>query len=256
MGARELAEVAFDGAAETGLARRMATLVVTGASGALGGAIARELVRRGHRVAAVASPRSEKRLRDLEAELGAACLGLAFDAAAPGGWEAALARIDATLGPPGGAVLAAGGWRGGAPHHEALDATWAAMIDANLDTVRRALAAILPGLVARRAGSIVVVGSRAAVQPWSSAGAAAYAASKAAAVALVQAVAAEVASAAVRVNAVLPSTLDTPANRAAMPGADPSGWVSTDSVARVIAFLLSDDARDVTGAALPIFGLG
>jgi NAD(P)-dependent dehydrogenase (short-subunit alcohol dehydrogenase family) len=109
-------------------------------------------------------------------------------------------------------------------------------------------------MVARGRGSVVLVGSRAAVQPWTSTGGAAYAASKAAVVALAQAVAAEVLPHGVRVNAVLPSTLDTPANRAAMPKADPSRWVSLASAAGVVAFLLGDDARDVSGAAVPLYG--
>ena len=100
----------------------------------------------------------------------------------------------------------------------------------------------------------MVIGSRAVERPWESVNAAAYAASKAAVVALAQARAAEVLEAGVRVNAVLPSTLDTAANRAAMPKADASRWVSTDSLADVVAFLLSEGARDVSGAALPVYG--
>ena len=109
-------------------------------------------------------------------------------------------------------------------------------------------------MVARKHGSVVVVGSRAAVQPSTSAGSAAYAASKAAVVALAQAVAAEVLEHGVRVNAILPSTMDTPANRAAMPKVDPTRWVSLASAAGLVAFLLSDGARDVSGAAIPVYG--
>ncbi len=82
----------------------------------------------------------------------------------------------------------------------------------------------------------------------------AYTASKHAAVALAQTVAAEVVEYGVRINAVLPSTMDTPANRAAMPKADFGKWVTTPSAAGVIAFLLSDAARDVSGAAIPLYG--
>jgi NAD(P)-dependent dehydrogenase (short-subunit alcohol dehydrogenase family) len=108
--------------------------------------------------------------------------------------------------------------------------------------------------VARKHGSIVVIGSRNVERPWTGASAAAYTAAKSAVVALAQAVAAEVLASGVRVNAILPSTLDTMANRAAMPGADPKLWVTTESAAKVIAFLLSEDARDISGAALPIYG--
>jgi NAD(P)-dependent dehydrogenase (short-subunit alcohol dehydrogenase family) len=92
------------------------------------------------------------------------------------------------------------------------------------------------------------------VRPWQSAGAAAYAASKAAVVALAQATAAEVHGAGVRVNAILPSTIDSPQNRAGMPDADFSKWVTTASVAAVVSFLLSDASRDVSGAAIPVYG--
>jgi NAD(P)-dependent dehydrogenase (short-subunit alcohol dehydrogenase family) len=109
-------------------------------------------------------------------------------------------------------------------------------------------------MVARRSGSIVVVGSRSAESPASSARAAAYAASKAAVVALAQAVAAEVRDHGVRVNAILPSTLDTPANRTAMPKADASRWVSLESAAGLVAFLLGEEARDISGAAVPVYG--
>jgi NAD(P)-dependent dehydrogenase (short-subunit alcohol dehydrogenase family) len=98
------------------------------------------------------------------------------------------------------------------------------------------------------------VGARAAARPETGAGAAAYTASKAAVVALAQAVAAEVLEHGVRVNAVLPSILDTEPNRQAMPGADFRRWVGVESLASVISFLLSDDARDISGAAVPVYG--
>jgi NAD(P)-dependent dehydrogenase (short-subunit alcohol dehydrogenase family) len=109
-------------------------------------------------------------------------------------------------------------------------------------------------MVQAKQGSIVVVGSRAVHRPWTSGGAAAYAASKAAVVTMAETVAAEVLQDGVRINAILPSTMDTAANRAAMPDADPKKWVALSSAAAVIAFLFSDDARDVSGAALPVYG--
>ncbi len=124
----------------------------------------------------------------------------------------------------------------------------------NVEPAYRALRALLPPMVERKRGSIVVVGSRAVDRPWTSGGAAAYAASKAAVVTMAQAVAQEVLLDGVRINAILPSIMDTRANRASMPDADPSKWVSLESAAGVIAFLLSDEARDVTGAAVPVYG--
>jgi NAD(P)-dependent dehydrogenase (short-subunit alcohol dehydrogenase family) len=230
--------------------------ILTGVPGALGSAVARHLASRGYKIALLAHPREIDATKALAEELGSArARAYAADASTAEGWSAALPAIERDLAPPTAAVLAAGGWRGGAPFHAGVDdATWNAMMTGNLETVRRAFSALLPGMVARRAGSIVVIGSRVAEQPWTGAGAAAYTASKAAVVALAQAVAAEVFPHGVRINAVLPSTLDTPANRRAMPSADPTRWVSLDSAADAIAFLLSDAARDVSGAALPLYG--
>jgi NAD(P)-dependent dehydrogenase (short-subunit alcohol dehydrogenase family) len=233
----------------------MTNLVVTGAAGALGSTLVRHLISRGHRVAALDNPRATARLEALTAELGPLCIAHALDVGLSGAWADALGRIEAQLGPPDGAVLVAGGWRGGAAFHtEPDDTIWEAMLTMNLETAERSLRALLPGMVQRKRGSVVVIGSRAVERPWTSTGAAAYAASKAALVALAQVIAAEVLDEGVRINAVLPSTIDTRANRNAMPDADASRWVSPDSLCRVIAFLLSDDAVDISGAAIPVYG--
>lgn len=231
------------------------TLVVTGAAGALGSALVRHLVGEGHKVVALDTPRGKDRLAALEQELRGSCFGHAMDVASALEWIEVVGRIEKEIGAPDGAVLVAGGWQGGTPFHaEVDDSTWRAMMSMNLDTAERSMRALLPGMVARRSGSVVVIGSRAVERPWTSGGAAAYAASKAALVALAQVVAAEVLDHGVRINAVLPSALDTPANRAGMPGADPTRWVSTESLSQVIAFLLSDGARDISGAAIPVYG--
>lgn len=228
--------------------------LVTGAAGALGAEVARTLSARGHAVALVDMARSEERLRQLAGTLARASI-VTGDIAAPATWAEAMPRIERELGaPPTMAALVAGGWRGGKPLYESGDEVWQAMMTSNLETVHQSLRALLPPMVARGKGSIVVIGSRVAVEPATGAGAAAYTASKAAVVALAQVVAAEVLDKGVRVNAVLPSTMDTPANRAAMPKADPSRWVSLESAAGVVAFLLSDSARDVSGAAVPLYG--
>jgi NAD(P)-dependent dehydrogenase (short-subunit alcohol dehydrogenase family) len=229
-------------------------VVITGAAGALGSATAERLSKVGRSVALVSLPAEFERTRSIAEKLGHA-LAVDLDVGNVEAWRSALARIERELGPPVGSALVAGTWQGGtALHAEADDRVWRAMMATNLDTVHASLRALLPGMVARKKGSVVVIGSRAVERPWTSASAAAYGTSKAAVVALAQTVAAEVLEHGVRVNAILPSTLDTGANRRAMPDADPSAWVTTDSAAGVIAFLLSDEARDVSGAAIPVYG--
>lgn len=224
--------------------------LITGAAGALGQAVVAHLAQKGQGIAAVDLPRSAERLQKLPG-----ALALPFDANDPSAWTAPLGKVEQELGPVTGAVLIAGGWQGGGPlHARSDDAIWRAMLGANLESAYRALRAVLPGMVARGGGSVVVIGSRAAVRPDTSAGAAEYAATKSAVVALAQATAAEVLDKGVRINAILPSTIDTPANRAGMPSADASRWVSPTSIAEVVAFLLSDAARDVSGAAIPVYG--
>jgi NAD(P)-dependent dehydrogenase (short-subunit alcohol dehydrogenase family) len=233
---------------------REGCIVVTGAAGALGSATARRLSKLGWGVALVSLAAEAERTRALATELGRA-VAIDLDVGDVGAWAGALARIEKEVGAPAGAALIAGTWQGGTPlHAETDDRVWRAMMATNLETAHASLRALVPGMVARGKGSIVVIGSRAVERPWTGASASAYGASKAAVVSLAQAVAAEVLSHGVRVNAILPSTLDTPANRRAMPDVDPSLWVTTDSAAGVIAFLLSDEARDISGAAIPVYG--
>jgi NAD(P)-dependent dehydrogenase (short-subunit alcohol dehydrogenase family) len=220
----------------------MPLALVTGAAGALGGDVARALAQRGDSVALLDRPESRARLDALAAEIAhGATVHVALD-------ELRGRPIEL-------AALVAGGWAGGTPLYEAKDDTaYRAMMESNVDTVYFALRALLPGMVARKRGSIVVVGSRNVERPWTGKGSAAYTASKHAAVALAQTAAAEVVEYGVRINAIMPSTMDTRANRASMPKADFTKWVTTASAAGVIAFLLSDAARDVSGAAIPIYG--
>jgi NAD(P)-dependent dehydrogenase (short-subunit alcohol dehydrogenase family) len=230
---------------------------ITGGAGALGSALASTLAGKGYKVALLDTERAKDRLAGLVKELGAdKAFGYASDFASAGAWSSALDAIKAAFGGlPTQAALIAGTWAGGSPvHAEKDEAAYERLMRTNVDTAYRALRALLPAMVGAKSGSIVVIGSRAVERPWTSAGSAVYAATKAAVVTMAQAVAAEVLEHGVRINAVLPSTMDTPANRAGMPNEDPARWVSLASAAGVIAFLLSDDARDVSGAALPLYG--
>jgi NAD(P)-dependent dehydrogenase (short-subunit alcohol dehydrogenase family) len=127
---------------------------------------------------------------------------------------------------------------------------WDAMLTLNLRSAYLCCRAALPGMLATRHGRIVNVASRSVVAP--AGGFIAYTVAKAGVIALTQALAQEVRGRGVTVNAVLPSTMDTEANRRAMPAADRSGWVAPESVARAIMFLASDGAADVTGTLLAV----
>lgn len=231
---------------------------ITGGAGALGSALAKRLVDSGYQVALFDLDRSKDRASKVAESLGGAAKATVFtgDFAKGETWDEALSAVERAFGArPTHAALVAGGWDGGSPLHAAKDdRTYEAMMTSNTDTAYRALRALLPSMVEKKHGAIVVIGSRAVARPWTSAGAAAYAASKAAVVAMAEAAAQEVLHEGVRINAVLPSTMDTPANRKSMPHADASQWVSLESAAGVIAFLLSDEARDISGASLPLYG--
>lgn len=223
--------------------------VVTGGTGALGGAVVAELLAHG---SSVAVPyRSEPEWRKLRDAHGAHAplVGVEADISDREGAAAFVAEAARRLGVLDGLVLAAGGWAGGAPFDEAPVGEWERMLRTNLDTAAFVCRAALPHL-RRQGGSVVAVGSRAAEA--GGAGMAAYAVSKVAVHALVRVLAQENASHGVRFNAVLPGTIDTPANRRAMPDADPSRWTSPAAIARVAVFLLSTESTATTGALVPV----
>ncbi len=126
------------------------------------------------------------------------------------------------------------------------------MLDMNFRAAFYTVRAVLPGMRAQGGGRIVAIGSRAAVEP--SPALSAYAASKAALVSLIRTVAAENKDAGITANVVLPGTMDTPANRAGMPAADPSKWVQPAHVASLLLYLASDQAAQISGAVIPIYG--
>lgn len=143
-----------------------------------------------------------------------------------------------------------GGFATGGKVHQTPIEQFEAMLTLNLRTTYLVTAAALPHLVAAGGGAVVCVSARAARQPFP--GAAGYITAKAGVLAFARAVAVEYRDAGVRCNALVPNVIDTPTNRAAMPDADPSGWVPPEAVARVVRFLASDDSAPITGAAIPV----
>jgi NAD(P)-dependent dehydrogenase (short-subunit alcohol dehydrogenase family) len=145
-----------------------------------------------------------------------------------------------------------GGFAGGQSIVDTDDATFQRMLDLNLNSVFHILRAAVPALRQTGDGRIIAIGSRAAVDPGASVGA--YSASKAAMVSLIRTAALENRDAGMTANVILPGTMDTPANRKAMPDADVSKWVQPERVASLITWLAGPAGKDVNGAVIPVYG--
>jgi NAD(P)-dependent dehydrogenase (short-subunit alcohol dehydrogenase family) len=217
------------------------SIVITGAAGGLGTAVCRVFVDAGVQIVAIDRHWKEAMpYPALNADLSTA--------------EGAAAMIEqaSAHGSIDGLVHLVGGFAGGTTIAESDDKTWDLMMNVNVRVALNTIRAGLKPMIAAKRGRIVAIGSRAAVEPLPNF--AAYAVSKAALVALVKNAAAEVKDLGITVNAVLPSTIDTKANREAMPKADFSKWVTPESIAKLLLYLVSDDAADVNGAVIPIYG--
>ncbi|MFP5399104.1 MAG: SDR family NAD(P)-dependent oxidoreductase [Gammaproteobacteria bacterium] len=226
-------------------------VLVTGAAGHLGRAVARRFAARGAALVLVDVDRSRLAAAhgDEHARLLFAAADLRDAAEAAAAAQAALqrfGRIDALLN-------LAGGFRMGEPVHEVGDDTWNLLFDLNTRTLLNMCRAVVPAMLAAGGGRIVNVGAYGALRGGALMGA--YAASKSSVIRLTESMAAELRERGIGVNCVLPTIIDTPDNRAAMPDADPSRWVAPDALADAIAFLAGDAARAVHGAALPVAGL-
>ena len=213
-------------------------VVVTGANGALGTAVRRR-VRDAGAIPVGLDLKADTSGEVLDADLADAASAEKAVARILGKH----ARIDALLSIAGGFRMA-----------PATDASaWEAMWTMNLMTALNAARAVLPGMTQRGAGAIVSVAARAGAQP-AGAQMGAYTASKAAVIRLTEALSEEVKDRGVRVNCVMPSIIDTDANRRAMPDADFAKWVRPEALADVMLFLCSDAASAINGAAIPVYG--
>ena len=211
-------------------------VLIAGASGALGTVVTQAFLEAGASVAAVSRSGSE----------------ISADLTRPDEATRAVQTVLSRFGRLDVLLHLAGGFEGGTPVAQTTDAVWTRMFDLNLNAAFYCARAALPAMIEANYGRIVAIGSKTAVEPVATL--AAYGASKAALVALVRTIALEVKRSGVTANVVLPSVIDTPANRAADPTADFSRWVSPESIARLLLWLASDAAADVNGAVIPIYG--
>ena len=220
--------------------------IVTGASGALGTSVVISLLAAGATVAGVdrtgAKAEAEKQtVRRFAANL-----------TDPEGARRAIATIASELGKIDILVHVMGAFAGGTSVAETDDATWNKMMDLNLSAAFYVFRAVVPVMRAAGRGRIIAIASRQAVYPVANVGA--YSASKAALVSLVQTLALENKDKNIRANVVLPGTMDTAANRAAMPNANFEKWVKTANVADLVVMLAGEIGSEITGATIPIYG--
>jgi NAD(P)-dependent dehydrogenase (short-subunit alcohol dehydrogenase family) len=219
------------------------TVLVAGGTGFLGTAVVRELVRSGRDVAATWVVEAEReRLSSEPVELIEADL---FDAGAAEAAVAAVEDLEAVAN-------LVGGFADGPLLHETDPAEFDRLMRLNLTPAFLLARAAMPRLVERGGGAFVCVSARTALRPYPGGGA--YSVAKASVLALVNALDVEYRRQAVRCNAILPSVIDTPANREAQPDADHSKWVKPEEIARVVRFLLSDESAVTSGAAVPVYG--
>jgi NAD(P)-dependent dehydrogenase (short-subunit alcohol dehydrogenase family) len=226
------------------------TIVVTGGFGALGSGVAAAAVDRGASVAVLdVGPSAPQALAD---RLGPKALLIGgVDLSSPEGAQKAMGAVKANFGRVDALLNIAGGFQW-EPVEDGAGESWDRMFALNLKTALNACKAALPYLLESGAGRIVNVGAQSALH--AAAGMGPYAASKSAVHRLTESLASELKLKGVTVNAVLPSTIDTPANRRDMPKADFDRWVSPADLAAVILFLASDEAKAVTGALIPVSG--
>jgi NAD(P)-dependent dehydrogenase (short-subunit alcohol dehydrogenase family) len=225
------------------------TAVVTGGTGALGRAVVEVFLEAGHRVVVPWIVKTEREelaaLFRTQTEAGRLEL-LEADVAD----ERGAADVAHVAGEASVLVNGVGGFGGGAPIDQTDLALWDQMYRINVRSAVAMSRALLPGMRTRREGVIVNVASRAAYDR--PAGLAAYSAAKAAVMVLTETLQKEVSDENVRVHAVVPTTIDTPANRASMPDADFSSWSHPSEIAKVVAWLASDDAETVRGGLIPV----
>jgi len=227
-------------------------VIITGAAGNLGRAVAQAFAGQGARLALVdLDPQAlESARQGLPADCD--CATFAADLMDAQAVEDMAAAVVAQFGRVDALANIAGGFTMGPAIHETPDRDWDFMLNLNARTVFYCCRAVVPRMLASGGGRIVNVSARAATHGVGHMGP--YCASKAAVITLTEALASELKDQGINVNCVLPGTLDTPQNRAAMPDQDFGRWVPLEALADVFLFLASDAARAITGAAIPVYG--
>jgi len=229
------------------------SVLVAGGTGGLGRAVSRAFLEEGAAVAVTYREQREFDALKSAAGTNASSLeGHRVDVTDESAVSQLIAKILTRYGALDALVNAVGAYAGGVKLWQLDTKTFDQMLELNLRSGFLLARAAVPAMLKQGRGAIVNVASQAAVNH--AAGAAAYAASKAAAVAMVDSLAEDLKGTGVRANSILPSIIDTEANRKAMPQADFAKWPKPEDIARVIVFLCSDDAKLIHGASVPVYG--
>jgi NAD(P)-dependent dehydrogenase (short-subunit alcohol dehydrogenase family) len=229
-------------------------VIVTGANGELGQATAEAFANAGAKLGLLG--RNLERLKETFPNFTNSdkSLFLVADLTQAAATQAAIDRAVEHFGRLDVLVNTAGGFRSGKPVHETPDDLWNFMLDLNARSVLNASQAVIPQMLKQQRGKIISFGSKSALQ--GGANNSAHAVSKAAVLRLTESMSAELKGQGINVNCIIPGTIDSPANRKAMPEADTSRWVQPEALAKVILFLASDAAKAIHGATIPVSGLG
>jgi NAD(P)-dependent dehydrogenase (short-subunit alcohol dehydrogenase family) len=228
-------------------------VIVTGAVGALGSAVSQAFLEAGAKVAYVDQAGEQMvRIAEIAAQEPERRLAAVADLISSEGAEQMASEVIESFGRIDILVNTVGGYRAGTPVHETTQETWDFMIDLNARTVYNTCKAVIPHMLRRKTGAIVSTAARPGLEGKENM--AAYSVSKSAVIRLTESMAVELREAGIRANCVIPGTIDTNANREERPDADFSKWVKPESLAEVILFLSHNLSRDVTGAALPVYG--
>jgi NAD(P)-dependent dehydrogenase (short-subunit alcohol dehydrogenase family) len=228
------------------------TVMITGAAGNLGRAVVEGFERRGATLVLLVRDATKAQALFGNASARLAYFGVdLLDAAQV---QSAVDQVVARTGGVDVVCNLAGGFRMGTPVHRTSDADWTFLLDINARTLLSMARGVVPAMLAAgKGGKIVNVGAFAAQKGVAQMGA--YVAAKSAVIRLTEAMSAELRTHDINVNCVLPTIIDTPENRQAMPNADPSKWVAPADLANVILFLASAEAKAIHGAAIPVTGL-
>ncbi len=226
-------------------------VIVTGATGNLGQVVARKFASQGAKLALIA--RDANDLKSLANELQVETLAEAADLSDPASVDGLVGRILTRFGQIDVLAHTVGGYAAGKPVHESEIDVLDKMMNLNVKPIYVTAGRVAKAMIERgQGGKIVVVLAKSALK--GQANAAAYTASKAAGQRIVESMAFELRDRGINVNAVLPSIMDSPANRKDMPNADPAKWVTTEDVADAILFLASPEANKINGASIEVYG--